>query len=408
MAGLKHLFDIHDKEGIDFLKQLFTKKLIVSEKPDGSILSMQDSDNGPLFYKRDDRQPISKLDRTIISLYEAPIKFITKKVSRLNLPKDLRFGFEYFQNTKPVSIAYDRLPKNGLVLTHMKQMDSNGKVTKFIDDPKILGKWAKKFGIEEPFIIFEGKLSEKQINDLSDFVATPFDELVQKFKTTSFTRFIVSILNPSLKRTALNDTLDSPIEGLVFKFNDGEYLAKVVDPVFTQEAKDKAKDRVAGKGSSDEFGLILQSFISWVDDNNMLTKVTIDGDDEEDKYIDLMTKLTRMYITNNSSFLDGINIEKPDFAKADEFKLNTSMIRNQEVVDFIKENPQHEDMFKMLLSGFRKLRKRKTNVINEILMKEINKLVNNIRTTISSVSENFLSFKEWREMTQSKGRTERD
>jgi hypothetical protein len=396
MAGLKHLSDIYSKKGKDFLNDLFNKKLVVSEKPDGSILSMQDNGDGPLFYKRDDRQAISKLDRTIISLYEPPIAYLTKVANRVNLPKDLRFGFEYFQNTNPVSIAYDKLPKNGLVLTHMKQVNDAGKVTKFIDDPTILKKWAKKVGVEEPFIIFDGKLSKEQKEKLVEFLETPFEDLVTRFNTSSFTRYIVSILDPSLKNTALNNTLDTAIEGLVFKFNDGEVLAKVVDPVFTQAAKDKAKDRASGKNSSDEFGLILNSFIDWVESNNMLGSVLVDGDTEEEKYIELMTQLTKQYISKNKAFLDGVKIEKPEFAKAADFKLNTNMIRNKEVVDFIKKNPANEDLFKMLLSGFRKIRVRNTNVIDDNLKTSINRLVNNIRTLINTTNEGFLSFKEWK------------
>ena len=93
---------------------------------------------------------------------------------------------------------------------------------------------------------------------------------------------------------------------------------------------------------------------------------------------------------------DTVKIEKPEFAKADEFKLNTKMIKNKEVVDFIKRNPDNEDLFKMLLSGFRKIRVRNTNVIDDKLKTSINRLVNNIRTLITTTNEVFLSFKEWK------------
>ncbi len=223
MAGLQHLFDIYSKQGTEFIEDLFKKNLVVSEKPDGSVFSAQQREDGGMdFFKRDDRQPITKLDRTIMSLYEPPIEYIEKKVGDKKLPSNLRFGFEYFQNTKPVAISYDRLPTNGLVLTHMKELDEKGKVTKFIDDPKTLKKWAKYFDVEEPFIIFDGKLNQMQKEQLEEFLQTPFNDLVEKFKTSSFTKFIISILNPKLRKTALNNTIDKPIEGLVFKFNDGE------------------------------------------------------------------------------------------------------------------------------------------------------------------------------------------
>jgi hypothetical protein len=395
MAGLTHLSDVYNKKGKEFLDDLFNKKLTVTEKPDGSIISAQKSENGPIFFKRDDRQPISKLDRTIISLYEEPIDFITKKMDKIDVPSNLRFGFEYFQNTNPVSIAYDRLPKNSLVLTHMKKMDGD-KVVEFIDNPNILKSWAKKFDVEEPYVIFDGKLDKNQKEELIRFLETPFEDLVKRFSTSSFTKYIVSVLNPLLKKMALHNTTDSSIEGLVFKFNDGEYLAKVVDPVFTQAAKDKAKDRIEGKKSSDEFALILNSFISWTYDTGSIESTRIEGDDQDEKYIDLMVKLTKRYIEDNKIFLSGVKIDKPDFAKAPEFRLNTKMLRDRDIVDFIKKNPDYEDMFKMLLSGFKKPRTKKTELIDDNLKNQINRVVNNIKNRISVIGESFMSFSEWK------------
>jgi len=37
MAGLQHLFDIYSKQGNEFIQDMFSKQLIVSEKPDGCL-----------------------------------------------------------------------------------------------------------------------------------------------------------------------------------------------------------------------------------------------------------------------------------------------------------------------------------------------------------------------------------
>ena len=90
MAGLQHLFDIYSKQGSEFINNLFNKKLVVSEKPDGSVFSAQQNAEGTMdFFKRDDRQPITKLDRTIMSLYEPPIEYIQKIVGSKKLPDNL-------------------------------------------------------------------------------------------------------------------------------------------------------------------------------------------------------------------------------------------------------------------------------------------------------------------------------
>jgi hypothetical protein len=366
-----------------------------------SVFSVQQNESGKLdFFKRDDRQPISQLDRTILSLYEPPIEFIENRLGNEKLPTNLRFGFEYFQNKKPVSIAYDTLPKNRLVLTHMKEFDSNGKVQKFIDDPAILKKWATKFDVEEPFIIFNGKLSEKQKLQLIDFLNTPFGDLVDKFKTMSFTRFIISILNPKLNKTALNDTLDKPIEGLVFKFNDGEFLGKVVDPLFTQMAKDKAKQRIENTDGAEEFSAVLYTFITWIEEKNKLKNIKISGSSEEERYIDLISELVTSFIADNKVFLKSLNIKKQDYAKAPEFDLNTKFLKNPDIVQFIKNNKDSEDIYRIILTSFRKVRKRTTNKIDENLIKQMNLVIRKIQEITSPVNESFLTFKEWKALVE--------
>ena len=189
--------------------------------------------------------------------------------------------------------------------------------------------------------------------------------------------------------------MNKPIEGLVFKFNDGEFISKVVDPIFTQIARDKAIDRNKNNKSSDEFGLMLYTFINWLIETDALNSIIPVGETTDDKYIDLMTRLIKNFIEENKVFLVGLNIKKPDFAKAPEFALNTKTIKNKNVVSFIKKNKDFEEIFKMLLSGFRKTRKRKTNMIDANLMKQINSVVNSIKEKTNMLSESFMTFSEW-------------
>jgi hypothetical protein len=396
MAGISHLTELYTKKGKDFIENLFSNELIVTEKADGSAFLFQRDEEGNKFFKRDDRQPISKLDRTLMRFYEKPIDYITKVSENKKFPTDYRFGFEYFQNTNPVSIVYDRLPKNNLVLTHIKKMDKNGKLVSIIDDEKELKKWAKIFEVEEIYVIFEGKLNSKQKQDIVEFLETPFDNLVKKFETTSFTRYIISILNPSLKNTALSYGIENPIEGLIFKFKNTEFLSKLVDPVFTNAAKIKAKERIERTDGNDQYAILMNSFISWFEDANRIKEITIVGDDEEERYIDTIFKLTTNYIYQNSIFLKDIEIEVPEFAKQEDFRLNKQMIKNTDILKFIKSNEQYEPIYRIFLSGFKQLRVRKTNLIDDNLKNRINKIVVQLNNTSKSINEGFLSFNEWR------------
>ena len=78
MAGIKYLNDIYKRQGQDFLDNLFKKTVVITEMLNGSSFSFEksQSDGEISFYKRDQLNPISKIDRTIMRYYEPPIRYI--------------------------------------------------------------------------------------------------------------------------------------------------------------------------------------------------------------------------------------------------------------------------------------------------------------------------------------------
>ena len=68
MAGINHLYDIYNKKGSDFVSQLFSQFVTINEKMDGSAFSFErDKETGNFkFYRRDQRNPITLVDRTLM------------------------------------------------------------------------------------------------------------------------------------------------------------------------------------------------------------------------------------------------------------------------------------------------------------------------------------------------------
>ena len=256
MAGLSHLRDVYDKRGKDFLEGLLNKTVIVNEKMDGAFFGAQKNPetNKFKYFKRN--AEITHIDRVLSKYYEPAIKHFeglnSESVSQI--PNNYHFGMEWFTSPKAQTIAYDRLPKNGLILSYIHILDESGQISETIQDKETLDKWASILNIEPPPIVFQGKLTDFQKEKVQEFIYTPFSELVDRFKTTSFTKYIISVLNPEMGASFLRDTLDQDIEGLVFRFydpknksEDSVFLAKLVDPVFQANAKQKAQDRVQKK-----------------------------------------------------------------------------------------------------------------------------------------------------------------
>jgi len=95
------------------------------------------------------------------------------------IPRGWRFGLEYFANTKPVEITYDRIPKNHLLLSYVHEYGDDGKIKKTIQDKGELDNWADLLGVDRAPIIFQGYLTDDQKDKITDFLRTPFEGLVQ-------------------------------------------------------------------------------------------------------------------------------------------------------------------------------------------------------------------------------------
>lgn len=393
-----HLKDINDKKGIEFIKNLLSQYVVVSEKLDGLRFSFKKDETGKLkFYKRDGKSAISKVDRTLMKVYEAAIEYIESLPSKVidEIPQNYHMGFEYFFSNKPVAITYDRLPKNKLVLTDIQIQEQLGKTQKIIDDPDILFQWADKLEVGKYPLIYKGKLDKNQRMQLLEYLETPIDQLIQKFSTESFVRYIITILNPSMKRTALMDDLDKPIEGVVFKFRNQkgeEFFAKVVDPIFTQAVKNKKKTE-SDQSSAVAF---LRFFVNWLKDINIDKYIKNAKGNKDDKYISVLSNLFFDFYTENEKHIEAFNIQVKDFLTKDEFKININNIKEIHPKNLIASDPLAHDTFRIMLSGFRKIRKRATSEVPKDIVKIINSYIEQINRGIDNLNEGVLfSFQQW-------------
>ena len=110
-----------------------------------------------------------------------------------------------------------------------------------------------------------------------------------------------------------------------------------------------------------------------------------------------MSKLVSMFIEDNSVFIKDIDIKKPTFAILPEFRLNPKFIKNQKIQEFIANNPEFSDIYKILISSFRRERKKTTQIIDETLKKYINNYVRLIKLkTNEAVTESYMTFSEWK------------
>lgn len=408
MAGIKHLREIYEKRGDEFLTSLLNHHVIINEKMDGAYFGAQKEQNNTFrCFKRNGE--LSYIDRVLMNYYNPAIdhfESLSKEI-RDEIPHNYRFGMEFFTRKDVLSIDYDRLPKNNLILSYIHVIDESGKTVKTIQCKDELNKWADLLMIERPPIVFEGKLNDEQKEQILDFIYLPLEEAVDKYKVKSFTKHIINVLNPKMKATFLRESLDKDIEGLVFRFyNENEanpnkrvFLAKMVDPLFEQKMKEKASKR--DRKADDYLWLIVIDLMNHIESYNPsdLSNFKFNKENPSKRYIELVNHIFKGFIDANGKKYKGVDLNTPEFLQSQDFDVNYDLVGDESVIDIIKTDDNYKEIYRVLLNFFRKKRSRTTaKFFTPSLMKQLNNQVEKIRriTYNESLYESeFPSFKEF-------------
>jgi len=380
MAEILTLREVFRKEGLQFVHKLFDGFVIISEKLNATRFAFEKSKDGELtFYRKDGK--ITAIERTLNQLFEEPINYISNlpKEVLAEIPTGYRFGFRYFHSTTPINIKYDRLPLNGLVLTDMRRVDDS----KIVDDMTILNALSDLMMVEKPPIIWYGKLDDVQKTRLLDYLRTPEDQIVKKFETNSFTKYIISILNPSMKKTSLGNSIDSPIDSIVFKFLGQEknetFYAKAVDPMVQLINKTNEEDREP----QDMYGIILSDIVEFVSMNG-LQKYSLEDGSADERFISLVCQIYNDYIKKNGYKFDGVELDSLSFASTPKFDLNAGLIPDTKTRELIKESSINKNIFKIMVASFSRPRKKPSGTVTQMLVDDLKSVSSKIKNKVDA------------------------
>lgn len=383
MAEILTLREVFRKEGLQFVHKLFDDFVIISEKLNATRFAFEKMPNGDLeFYRKDGK--ITAIERTLNQLFETPINYITNlpKETLDKIPTGYRYGFRYFNSNEPIKVKYDRVPLNNLVLTDIK----NTKTNKLVDDIGILNGMSDLLLVEKPPIIWYGKLDDAQKTRLLEYLRAPEDQLAKRFQTTSFTEYIISILNPSMKNRLLSNGISSPIDSIVFKFIGKEknefFYAKVIDPVISNINKTNDEEREP----QDMYGIILSDIVEFVKING-LQKYSIPEGSYDERFINLMCLIYNDFIKKNGYRFDGVELDPLSFTNSPEFELNSGFIPNEKTRELIKASTINKNIFKILMSSFSKPKKKPTGMLTQMLIDDLKELVDKVKEKINAGSQ---------------------
>ena len=349
MAGLSHLRDVYEKRGKDFLENLLNKTVIINEKIDGAYFGAKrdGKQNNFNYFKKDSK--IGYIDRVLSKYYESGIRHFESlgHDALTSVPENYVFGMDY--NPKR------EVP---LRLSHIKVLDENYQHVETLHDKDELTKWAEVINVNPPAILFQGKLNDDQKIKIQEFIFTPLAALSEKFKTKSFTKHILSVLNPTIDESVAEDRA---IDEVVFRFadegksSDDAILAKLVDPVFYDNAKNLPQERVQKK-SDDYIWIIVTDLMNFIESYRLseLRAIPLDGEAVDERFISLINKLFIEFIKEFGEKYNDLDIQVPEFLKREEFDVNLDLVNDSQVSEIISNNQNFKEIYRIFINIFRK------------------------------------------------------
>jgi len=343
------LITLNDNEGSEFLNSLLRDELIVIEDVQGSKIWINwDGKDFVIKPKSISSEPINLVDLAMQNFYNAAFDYMRSLDNRVKslLNKKWWFCFEYFPDSQPANIEYDRMPKNGLVLTSIYK---GGKYEFNVEE---LDEYSRLLDVEMIPVIFQGKLTERMIEAIKYFLNTSEDDLEYVFGEKNFSFFFYKILNPTIDSSFLmDDSFQANLEKLIFRLGDGDKSFELLNPLYKRVSDGNSTDFV------EIYTLILINFMNFCQ-SVVVEDIKLRGKTREEAYIYLISKLYNLYLSEVKEDLLDFEFTIPEFFDKDKFKINSELIENKTTRSYIAESDKLEYIFKVILGSFNKRKKK--------------------------------------------------
>jgi hypothetical protein len=393
--GLNTLQQLVKDRTEEFIIELFSSYVVVTEKIDAARITFQVKNGMLSIWRKDERYPISIIDRTLMQYYEKAIDHITSVIDYAVLPENYRFGCYYFSSLTPNKTQYKRMPKNNIVLTDVRIVDQDGEKIK--DSGEVIRKWATELRIEPAPIIFEGYLTDKQKVKILDYVKLTPKELHDRYGNQTFSEFLIRTLNPNINSSFLQEEGVFRPDSIIFRFktkDGGTYVAKTIDPLLASNAE-MNEEIPESSVPSDLYSIALMDVYSFILENGM--NYNLRERTPEFRYLELICLLFNDFIEANLERYRGVDFSVPSFLKSKEFDLNRRFIENEKTLELMSMDKSYEQLFKIILAGLRKKRRRTYGLLTQSMVNQINLLIDEIRDMVEMpIVEGFMDFSTFR------------
>lgn len=369
------LITMNDTDREDLLISIFKEELIVIEDVQGSKIWVNwDGNDFTVKPKSINNEPINLVDLAMQNFYNAAFDYLRSLDSRVKslLNKKWWFCFEYFPDSQPANIDYDKMPKNGMVLTSIYK---GGKYEFNVDE---LAEYARLMNVEMVPVLFQGKLTERMVEAIKYFLNTSEDDLEYVFGEKNFAFFFYKILNPTLDSSFLMDEeFQANVEKLIFRIKGGDSSFELLNPLYKRVSDSNSTDFV------EIYTLILINFMNFCQ-SIVLEEIKMRGNTRDEAYIYLICKLYNLYLAEVKDDLLDFEFTIPEFFDKDKFKINSELIDNKTTRSYIIDSAKLEYIFKVILGSFNKRKKKPIGVFTDSTVNLFNLFVSRIADHVDS------------------------
>ena len=368
MSKLLKLNNISDEQ----LSEIFSNEIIVYEDIQGSKIYVNWDGNNFIVKPRSlSTEPINMIDLAMQNYYNHAVNYFNSLDSRIKglLNKSWWFCFEFFPDSQPGNIEYNRVPKNNLVLTSIVK---GAKFTYTVDE---IEEYSRLFDVDCIPVIFKGVLGEKSVEAIKYFLNTSEGDLEYVFGDKSFSFFFYKILNPQTTNSFLmNDDFQKNVEKLIIRVKDNEMSFELLNPLYKRVSDTNSTEFV------EIYSLILVNFLNFCQSVDF-GSIKLKGNKREEAYIYLICKLFNMYVSEVKEDLLNFDFIVPDFWDKDKFRINKELIDNKLTKKYLEDN-KIEYYFKVIIGSFNKKRKKPVGVFTESTLNIFNNFVDFISKKI--------------------------
>jgi cytidyltransferase-like protein len=393
MAGIKHLKQIHDRKGEEFLNNLLNNYVIINEHIDGNFFGVKKNQSNDRFKYFKKTGEITYVDRMLMKFYNPAVSHFESMPDdkRNRIPSNFYFGFQFVSGKDGGKSKYSRLPKNNLVLSYIHRLDESGNPIETLQTKADLEKWAYYLGVEPPPIIFEGKLDDEQKSAILEFVYSPKSKLEERFQTESFSKYILKVLNPDVSDETIKSGLTGDVGGIVFRFYDendenskaNAFLAKLIDPIFIEASGDNVESEK--NQTNDYIWLILIDLMNHFElyNEDDLIKMCQGSEDYDSKYISIINQAFKDFIKEYSFKYDGLELDTPEYLNMPEFEMDFNLMQDEDLKNLLNGNKTYCEIYRILSNFFRKTRKKSSSsFFTPDLIVQLNLIVKKIKRVV--------------------------